>query len=119
MKVRRDVRERPRAGDFLNRTEGNLARPVAIISRETRLKAAMTRRSGDADLKIETKVQVRRPRNRTQTDPTPRGTIPRVVGREVLIETRVLRTRISLKFPAALATNWTRCPGFPVPCNPM
>ena len=35
----------------------------------------------------------------------------RVVGREVLIETRVLRTRISLKFPAALATNWTRCPG--------
>lgn len=38
---------------------------------------------------------------------------PRVVGREVLIETRVLRTRISLKFPTALATNWTRCPGLP------
>lgn len=27
-------------------------------------------------------------------------------------------TRISLKFPAALATNWTRCPGFSLPCNP-
>ena len=98
---------------FLKSYRGKFGTAGGDYFKRNGLKAAMTRRSGDADLKIETKVQVRVSSESDADRSDAPWNDPRVVGREVLIETRVLRTRISLKFPTALATNWTRCPGLP------